>query len=163
MTTTKTPSLSGLVLAASPYLAGFDADFVLNKKDAQGYVNQGYRFCLRYISLGGEGSGDLSNGEATQILEGGLALMPVQHVDSPGWAPTGALGQSHGSDAANDAAGPAHERAAREREAREGVDGRCVGRLVAAVIGGALVEVAVPAQPGEDAIAHAPVPVPEIL
>ena len=51
--------------------------------------------------------------------------------------------------------GPAHERAAREREAREGVDGHVGGALVAAVLGGALVKVAVPTQPGEGAIGHA--------
>jgi hypothetical protein len=51
--------------------------------------------------------------------------------------------------------GPAHERAAPEREAREGVDGRVGGRLVAKGLGGALVEVLVPAQPDERPIVHA--------
>src|SRR5262249_8339728 len=48
--------------------------------------------------------------------------------------------------------GPAHERAAREREAREGVDGGVGSGLAAAVLGEALVEVAVTAQPDEGAI-----------
>jgi hypothetical protein len=47
------------------------------------------------------------------------------------------------------------ERAAREREACKGVDECLRGRLVAAVLRGALVEVAVPAQSGEGAIGHA--------
>jgi hypothetical protein len=52
--------------------------------------------------------------------------------------------------------GSADERATPEREAREGVDECLRGRLVAAVLRGALVEVAVQAQPGEGAIVHAP-------
>lgn len=105
MTNTSIPTLSGLVLGASPYLAGFDSDSPLTAQTAAGYVKQGYRYCFRYLSLGAEGSGDLSNGEASLILSAGLALMPVQHVNSPGWAPTAALGQSHGSSAATDAQG----------------------------------------------------------
>lgn len=48
--------------------------------------------------------------------------------------------------------GPAEEGAACEREARQGVDGRLRGRLVAAVFRAALVEVAVLAQPDDGAI-----------
>jgi hypothetical protein len=41
--------------------------------------------------------------EATGILVSGLALMPVQHVRSPGWSPTQNLGQQDGQNAAQNA------------------------------------------------------------
>lgn len=47
------------------------------------------------------------------------------------------------------------ERAACEREAREGVDGRVCGRLVTAVFHGRVAEAAVPAQPDEGALVDA--------
>jgi hypothetical protein len=63
----------------------------------------GYRFCLRYLSLTTETSGDLGAQEASDILNAGLALMPVQHVLDPGWNPTQALGQEFGQNAAANA------------------------------------------------------------
>ncbi|HEX6912086.1 MAG TPA: glycoside hydrolase domain-containing protein, partial [Longimicrobium sp.] len=38
--------------------------------------------------------------EANDILDAGLALMPVQHVLDPGWAPTQSLGAEYGANAA---------------------------------------------------------------
>lgn len=98
-----TTILPGRVVAAASYLAGLDQDSKLTASSAAAYVAAGYRFCLRYLSLGAERSADLSYAEADLILGAGLALMPVQHVDAYGWSPTAALGASHGQSAAADA------------------------------------------------------------
>ena len=97
-------SLTGRVQGAPSGALGFDADTVITSTTAQQFFSEGYRFCVRYVSLGSEeSSGDLSTDEATNILNSGLALMPVQHVMSEGWLPTGSLGQEYGTNAANHA------------------------------------------------------------
>ena len=94
-------ALSGKVQSAAPGLQGFDTDTKLTSSTAQQLRNSGYRFCIRYISLGGEDTdADLSYSEASQILDAGLALMPVQHVRYPGWTPSASLGSSLGERAA---------------------------------------------------------------
>lgn len=96
--------LPGTVSAAPSGAAGFDADSVISLTCAQQFASQGYSFCLRYLSLGaGQSCGDLSPEEANDILQGGLCLMPVQHVEEPGWSPTTEIGQEHGSNAATNA------------------------------------------------------------
>lgn len=96
--------LPGTVQGAPNESLGFDADTVITQATAQQFAAQGYKFCLRYLSLGaGQAPGDLSYQEALGILQGGLALMPVQHVSEPGWTPSAALGTSYGTNAANNA------------------------------------------------------------
>jgi hypothetical protein len=93
-------SLPGSIQSAPSGSLGFDADTVISSSVAQQFAQQGYQFCLRYLSLGaGEDPGDLSPQEAVNILTAGLGLMPVQHVRSPGWYPTGDLGQQDGANA----------------------------------------------------------------
>lgn len=100
-----TPTLPGTVAAAAPGLKGFDADSVISAATAQEFAQQGYAFCARYLSLGqGQASGDLSNSEATNILNGGLALIAVQHVPYQGWVPSASLGTEYGTNAASNAA-----------------------------------------------------------
>jgi hypothetical protein len=53
--------------------------------------------------LGAESPQDLTTQEATDILNSGLALMPVQHVRKPGWSPSASLGQQDGQNAASNA------------------------------------------------------------
>lgn len=97
-------TLIGKVQAAPSGALGFDADTVITSTTAQQFFSDGYRFCVRYVSLGSEeSSGDLSTEEATNILNSGLALMPVQHVMSSGWLPTESLGTEYGTNAANNA------------------------------------------------------------
>jgi hypothetical protein len=97
-------TLPGTVQPAPSGALGFDADTVITSTTAQQFFAEGYRFCVRYVSLGSEeSSSDLSTEEATSILNSGLALMPVQHVMSEGWLPTGSLGQEYGTNAANHA------------------------------------------------------------
>ena len=98
------PSLTtspGTVQPAPDQSLGFDADSPISQGTAQAFAGQGYRFCVRYLSLqASTAPGDLTAAEAQGILEGGLALMPVQHVLEPGWTPTAQLGEEHGANAA---------------------------------------------------------------
>jgi hypothetical protein len=97
--------LPGTIQGAPNKSLGFDADTVISLDTARAFASQGYKFCIRYLSLGaGQAPGDLTYQEAMNILQGGLALMPVQHVEEPGWSPTAALGNTHGQNAANNAA-----------------------------------------------------------
>lgn len=91
--------LPGAVENASASVPGFDCNAVLSAELAQQFFSQGYRFCLRYIAHA-QASLNLSAQEATDILNSGLALMPVQHVRAPGWRPVQALGQQDGQEAA---------------------------------------------------------------
>jgi len=97
-------TLPGVVQPAPSGAYGFDADTVITSDVAQQFASQGYQFCLRYLSLGSrQGRGDLSTTEALDILNAGLALMPVQHVANSGWVPSASLGQTNGSNAAANA------------------------------------------------------------
>lgn len=91
-------------MPAAPGLKGFDADTVITSETATQFKNAGYAFCARYLSLGnGQNAGDLSNAEATAILNSGLALIAVQHVNAYGWTPDTQLGTTHGANAASNA------------------------------------------------------------
>lgn len=94
-------SLSGTVQSATSGGAlGFDTDTIVTSEVAKDFLNQGYSFCIRYLSLSSpQREGDLMATEATNILAAGLALMPVQHVLDPGWYPTEVSGTLHGSAA----------------------------------------------------------------
>lgn len=92
--------LDGLVQSPGETTLGFDINAVLTPSAAAEFFDEGYRFCLRYLSRGAERDTDLSYGEACDILSAGLALMPVQHVAQSPWLPTAELGQEYGSEAA---------------------------------------------------------------
>lgn len=97
-------NLPGRVQPARPGLQGFDSDTVISLAKAHEFKQAGYEFAIRYLSLGPtQAPGDLSQGEAMDILRGGLALMPVQHVLAPGWTPSEALGKTHGANARDNA------------------------------------------------------------
>jgi hypothetical protein len=97
-------ALPGTIQSAPSGALGLDADTVITLTVGQQFAQQGYLFCLRYLSLqAGQADGDLTFGEAENILNSGLALMPVQHVRDSGWLPTASLGQQSGTNAANNA------------------------------------------------------------
>jgi len=96
-------SLPGEIESAIPAVPGFDCNTILSADLAQQFYRQGYKFCVRYLSRGQESPQDLTEQEATDILNAGLALMPVQHVRKPGWSPNQALGQQDGQAAAANA------------------------------------------------------------
>lgn len=95
--------LPGAIEAALPSVPGFDSDTVLTAALAQQFYGGGFKFCLRYLSLGKQAPRDLTTHEAIDILNAGLALMPVQHVRKPGWLPSANLGQQDGQNAATNA------------------------------------------------------------
>lgn len=92
--------LSGTVQPAAPGIRGFDANTPISSDAAAQFYAKGFRFCLRYVGRTQMASHDLSTAEAETILDARLALMPVQHVLNPGWAPTEALGAEYGANAA---------------------------------------------------------------
>lgn len=96
-------ALPGEVQGAIPSVPGFDSDTVVTAALAQQFYTEGYKFCLRYLALDQEWPQDLSMQEAADILNSGLALMPVQHAREPGWSPSQALGQEDGQNAASNA------------------------------------------------------------
>ena len=96
-------SLPGGVQRALSSVPGFDCDALLSAETARQFFIQGYKFCLRYLSTGQVSSQDLTEQEATGILNAGLALMPVQHPSRRGWFPGRALGEQHGQDASANA------------------------------------------------------------
>src|SRR5207245_9373477 len=73
-------TLPGQVESASPSVPGFDSDSIIVAEIARQFFTAGYKFCLRYISLHQEAPEDLSSQEASDILNSGLALMPIQHI-----------------------------------------------------------------------------------
>lgn len=93
--------LPGTVQQAAAGLTGFDINATVSVAAAQQFKNAGYDFCIRYIPrTAALAAGNLTNEEAADIISAGLALMAVQHVALPGWAPTAALGTAYGSYAA---------------------------------------------------------------
>ena len=92
--------LSGQIEDAAASVPGFDCDAVLSAELAQQFFSQGYKFCLRYLAHA-QATLNLSAEEATDILNSGLALMPVQHVRAAGWSPDQPLGQQDGQEAAS--------------------------------------------------------------
>jgi Domain of unknown function (DUF1906) len=97
--------LPGHIQSAPPNAKGFDANTPIGSVAvAQAFANSGFKFCIRYLAHGPhQGLHDLSNVEATNILQGGLAVMPVQHVRQPGWVPNQGLGTQDGQFAAQHA------------------------------------------------------------
>ena len=94
-------SLPGTVQQAPAGQKGFDVNQPLSAGQAQDLQNAGYAFCIRYIPRTAKlVRNNLTNAEALNILNAGLALMAVQHVALPGWAPTVALGTAYGNYAA---------------------------------------------------------------
>ena len=91
--------LPGGIEDATASVPGFDCDAVLSAELARQFFAQGYKFCVRYVAHA-QASLNLSAQESTDILNSGLALMPVQHVRAPGWLPDQTLGQADGQEAA---------------------------------------------------------------
>ena len=96
-------SLPGEAQRAISSVPGFDCDTSLSADIARQFFMQGYKFCLRYLSKAQVSPQDLTEQEATDILNSGLALMPVQHANKQGWSPSKALGQEHGQFASANA------------------------------------------------------------
>ena len=94
-------ALAGNVVVAAAGLTGFDVNQVLTADQALAFKNAGNAFCVRYLPrTAALAANNLTNAEANNILNAGLALMAVQHVALPGWVPTTSLGTAYGNFAA---------------------------------------------------------------
>lgn len=69
---------------ATPGARGLDCDVVLRPPALAAAKNAGFRFVVRYVTLGHDADpDDLATGEVSDILSAGLALMAVQHASFP--------------------------------------------------------------------------------
>jgi len=94
-------TLPGRIEAAPNGVAGFDVNQVLTESQAAAFKSAGYAFCVRYVPRKAElQAGNLTHAEALDILNAGLALMAVQHVELPPWKPNTNLGTLYGKYAA---------------------------------------------------------------
>jgi hypothetical protein len=81
---------------------GCDVTTPLNVISTKQFLNNGYKFIIRYVGRG-DGSRtfvDLTQEEGQVIVDAGLGLCVVQHPLAEGWGPTGTLGQRFGAAAA---------------------------------------------------------------
>jgi hypothetical protein len=110
-------------------------------------------------------------GWARAVANEALAALVVVRCDAPGAVPIEAVVPRREArlvalevlaGALAGRAGPAEERACREREGGEGIDGRLRRRVVAALLHGALVEVAALVKPGEGPSMDAAGPVGDV-
>jgi hypothetical protein len=87
-------------MVVKPAIAGmlaFDVDQPLSGPQAAEFVLAGYSGCIRYFPLNSSDvPGCLTALELQVLISAGLAVAGVQHVDSPPWSPTAALGSAHG-------------------------------------------------------------------
>lgn len=80
---------------------GFDCNQVVPASTARAFYAAGYRFVLRYVPRLKAAPHDLFAAEVQTLLDAGLAVMPVQHVEAGEWTPTLAKGSQYGTVAAN--------------------------------------------------------------
>ncbi|HEX8360664.1 MAG TPA: glycoside hydrolase domain-containing protein [Longimicrobium sp.] len=93
-------TIQGSVRSAPAGIKGFDANVVISASVAKQFVAAGYQFAVRYVGRTQMASHDLTTAEANTLLEAGLALMPVQHVEAGEWMASGDLGTTYGKNAA---------------------------------------------------------------
>jgi hypothetical protein len=96
--------LEGHVYTLPPGVRGFDTNTPLSPRTAQAFKDAQFDFAIRYCWRKSRNTWDLSAKEANAILDAGLALMVVQHVDPASerperWHPTGRLGDEYGGTA----------------------------------------------------------------
>lgn len=95
--------LPGSVQAAANGALGFDADATISAGLAADFAAAGFTFAVRYVHRAATG-GDLTQNEAQDILNAGLGLMVVQHVETAPWTPDAGKGTRYGQAAATNAA-----------------------------------------------------------
>lgn len=90
-------------ISAPRNLRGFDCNFPLSDMQARAMVKHGYRFAVRYVPRIKQATHDLTASEVKRLLDAGLGIMPVQHVEQENWTPTPDKGRSYGQMAAESA------------------------------------------------------------
>lgn len=89
---------------ATPGMHGFDVNRRVSASGASALRAAGYAFAVRYLPRVTQGRNDLTIEETSDLLSAGLALMPVQHVESEAaWNPTAAKGTLYGQTAVTSA------------------------------------------------------------
>lgn len=84
-------------------LKGFDCNCPVTALHAVAMKAAGFAFALRYLPRGlVRGANDLTAEELGLLHAAGLAVMPVQHVESEtSWTPTSAKGTTYGGNASS--------------------------------------------------------------
>lgn len=91
------------VFTVPPLTKGWDCNTPISLSAAKLMKAAGYRFAVRYVRRDPVHSYDLSAEEIRILILSGLAVMPVQHVESAdSWAPSAAKGQLFGQTAAEE-------------------------------------------------------------
>jgi Domain of unknown function (DUF1906) len=96
-------SLVGSVIQAPDGSKWFDCDTIVGPQVAMQFKSAGYTGAIRYIGRHATAVQDIRVQEAETILNAGLGLMLVQHVQSPGWIPDASIGHGYGAFAADSA------------------------------------------------------------
>ncbi|MFY9719386.1 MAG: glycoside hydrolase domain-containing protein [Candidatus Cybelea sp.] len=92
-------NLPGVIRRATPAAKGFDTAANLSPAAIAALAKQ-FQFCVRYVPWDTRSAGDLTSTEATNILQAGLALMPIYPYPGAGWQPDDASGLLGGKRAA---------------------------------------------------------------
>jgi hypothetical protein len=93
---------NGRVATAPSGTKAFDTNTVVSLNASRAFAAKGYRAVARYVPRLTARANDLSTGEIDNIFMGGLAVMPVQHVESAeSWTPTDDKGRQYGHGAAD--------------------------------------------------------------
>lgn len=92
------------VLAAPAGTLGFDCNAPLSRRTAELFAKAGYKFAIRYAPRVQKATHDLGPAEVQTILQAGMGIMVVQHVerdDERGWTPSAQKGIAYGKEAAS--------------------------------------------------------------
>jgi hypothetical protein len=95
--------LNGHVFEAPAGSKGFDCNTIVSPQAAKAFKQAGWDFAIRYVGRHATAPQDIMPKEAEGILASGLGLMLVQHVQNPGWVPSGAMGTEYGAFARDSA------------------------------------------------------------
>jgi hypothetical protein len=80
---------------------GFDTNTVVRPSDAKRFVDNGYTFAIRYVPRETAHANDITRAELRVLLEAGLGVMLVQHVESETmWMPSDDKAKVYGRTAA---------------------------------------------------------------
>lgn len=83
---------------------GFDCNVAVGAGSARLLARAGYRFAVRYVRRTTARANDLSPTEVELLHGAGIAVMPVQHVESESaWAPSPTKGVAYGAAAVDGA------------------------------------------------------------
>lgn len=83
---------------------GFDCNAAVSHAQAHLFAKAGFKFAARYLRRETQHSYDLTAGEVIGILEAGLAIFGVQHVESAeSWVPSVEKGKRYGANAVDHA------------------------------------------------------------